>query len=41
MLKRLSKLIHELRWKIHSFALGATVALSTVVLGQGCAGSGA
>jgi hypothetical protein len=41
MLKRLSKLTSEFRWKIHSFALGATVALGTAMLGQGCPAAGA
>jgi hypothetical protein len=40
MSKRLSKLIYELRWRIHSFALGTTLALGTLMLGQGCAASG-
>lgn len=41
MWKRLSKLTREARWKIHSFALGTTVALGAASLGQGCTAGGA
>jgi hypothetical protein len=34
MFKRLSGLTDELRRKIHSFALGTTLALAIILLGQ-------
>ena len=43
MLRRLSGLTDELRRKIHSFALGTTLALGVILLsqlGQSCAISG-
>ena len=43
MLKRLSVFAGELRRKIHSFALGTTLALGVILLsqlGQSCAISG-
>jgi hypothetical protein len=43
MLEWLSRLTDELRRKIHSFALGTTLALGVILLGQlgqGCAITG-
>ena len=44
MLKRLSEipreLTREVRWKIHSFALGMTLALTAPLVAQGCIAGG-
>jgi hypothetical protein len=40
MFHRLSLIVSRLRWKIHAFALGMTLALGAGYLGQGCAGGG-
>jgi hypothetical protein len=40
MLKRLAELTRALRWQIHGFALGMTLALATPLLAQGCVAGG-
>jgi hypothetical protein len=40
MAQRLSGLTRELRWKVHGFALGMTLALGMPLLGQSCAATG-
>jgi hypothetical protein len=40
MRKRLANLTREVRWKIHFFAMGMTLALGAPLLGQGCTAAG-
>jgi len=40
MLHHVSLMMTRLRWRIHAFALGMTLALGAGLLGQGCAAAG-
>jgi hypothetical protein len=40
MWTRLSSLARTVRWKIHGFALGMTLALAAPLLAQGCVAGG-
>jgi hypothetical protein len=40
MFERLRQFTYTFRWRIHSFALGMTLALGAPLLGQGCATAG-
>jgi hypothetical protein len=38
MFERLKRAVRQAQWKIHTFALGMTLALGAQFVGQGCAG---